>query len=508
MSLWIWILFIASLVGLLAFDVGLTRNKGEKVTFGEAILSVFIWIMVAVGVATAIAIAYNEDHLNLDEAMSIVGDFQKPTSAANAALHFFTAYVVEISLSLDNVAVLSLLFVHFGVREEDRRKVLFWAIVGCLVARALLIGVFAQALNLHWMTYLFGALIAIAMLRTLLLPDESTDFDKRYLIRVIRALPWRTTPGTPMVPTESGIPRARLPIAAVALAAAAADISFATDSIPAVFSVTKDPLIAISSNLLALLALRSLFFAMQDAIARFRYLKVSVVLILLGLSAKTFYVAAYPKAGFSATATAITLGLVVTILATAIIASALRSKRLARIALEEAGETIQLEPRPLPIDDLLEASLATKRNMRKIGILIAGTVICIVGLLIAPLPGPGPIVVIPIGLAILATEFVWAKKLLDRFKSIQQQADKLSTATPLWLVPVVIIAYWAVIAALAHLATDLPWVVKNMGDIAPWKIYMPGAGLFVPIAYWAWKSIRANRSTATTNAQPPKTPTA
>lgn len=508
MSLWIWILFIASLVGLLAFDVGLTRTKNEKVTFGEAILSVFIWIMVAVGVATAIAIAYGEDHLNLDEAMSAVGEFQKPTSAANAALHFFTAYVVEIALSLDNVAVLSLLFVHFGVRDQDRRTVLFWAILGCLVARALLIGIFAQALNLHWMSYLFGGLIAIAMLRTLLLPDESTDFDRRYLIRAIRALPWRTTPAAPMVPNRSGIPRARLPIAAVALAAAAADISFATDSIPAVFSVTKDPLIAISSNLLALLALRSVFFAMQAAIARFRYLKVSVVLILLGLSAKTFYVAAYPKSGFSATATAITLASVVAILATAIIASALRTKRLARIALEESGETIQLEPRPLPIDDLVEASLATKRNMRKIGILIAGTVICIVGLLIAPLPGPGPIVVVPIGLAILATEFVWAKKLLDRFKAIQQQADKLSTATPLWLVPIVIIAYWAVIVALAHLATDIPWLVKNVGEIAPWKVYMPGVGLFVPIAYWAWKSIRANRSTSSPHSKPPTTPTA
>lgn len=499
MTLWLWCLFIATLVGLLAFDVGLTRQKGARVTPAEGLLSTFIWIVVAVGVAAAIAIAYQEDHLNLKDAMSQVGDFHKPTTARDAALHFITAYVVEIALSLDNVAVLSLLFVHFGVRESDRKKVLFWAILACLVARALMIGLFAQALHLRWMSYFFGVLIAVAMLRTLLLPDESTDFDTKYLIRAIRALPWRSRrtgePGAiPTAIAPGPIPSKKLPLIAVALAAAAADITFATDSIPAVFAVTNDPLIAISSNLLALLALRSLFFAMQSAIARFRYLKISVVLILLGLSVKTFLVASNPMMALGPIATSITLGGVVLILGVAIVASRLRSKRLARKHGPPDSDAIELTPRPIPIDDLVEASFAARRNLRKIGILIAGTVICIVGLLIAPLPGPGPIIIVPIGLALLATEFVWAKKLLDRFKFLQTQADQLSSKTPLWLVPVVIVLFWAIVIVCAHVVAHRPWVHELVGEVPPWKVYIPGAGLFIPVAYWAFKAIRANRA--------------
>lgn len=509
MSLWLWLLFIASLVGLLAVDVGLTRHKNAKVSASEGLLSTFIWIAVAVGVGIAISIAYQEKHLDLEDALSHVGSFKHPTSAANAALQFVAAYVVEIALSLDNVAVLSLLFLHFGVREADRQKVLFWAILGCLVARAILISVFAQALHLAWMNYLFGVLIAIAMLRTLFLPDESTDFDRKYLIRIIRHLPWKSrpaadtsTPFIPATPANSKAPNASkaLPLAAIALAAAAADISFATDSIPAVFAVTQDPLIAVSSNLLALLALRSLFFAMQNAISRFRYLKLSVVLILLCLSVKTFLVASSPDTAFKPLATAITLGAVVLIVTTAIIASRLRTRRLAA----RAGPAESTEPRPLPIDDLIETTLAARRNLRKIGILIAGTLICIVGILIAPLPGPGPIIIVPIGLALLATEFLWAKRLLDRFKYLQTQADNLSTKTPLWLVPVVIVAFWILAIILAQVVSHRPWVVHLVSKpIPPWQIYTPAAGLFIPVAYWAFKAVRANRKPPT---PPPPAP--
>lgn len=503
MSLWLWLLFIASLVGLLAVDVGLTRHKNTKVSASEGLLSTFIWIAVAVGVGIAISIAYQEKHLDLEDALSHVGSFKHPTSAANAALQFVAAYVVEIALSLDNVAVLSLLFLHFGVREGERQRVLFWAIFGCLVARAILIGVFAQALHLAWMNYLFGGLIAVAMLRTLFLPDESTDFERKYLIRLVRHLPWKSTAAQPHTtgPSSQTSPEARrapraLPLGGIALAAAAADISFATDSIPAVFAVTQDPLIAVSSNLLALLALRSLFFAMQNAITRFRYLKVSVVLILLCLSAKTFLVASRPETAFKPLATAITLGAVVLIVTTAIVASRLRTRRLAA----RAGQPVPdlLEPRPLPIDDLIETTLAARRNLRKIGILIAGTLICIVGVLIAPLPGPGPIILVPIGLALLATEFLWAKRLLDRFKYLQTQADNLSTKTPLWLVPVVIVAFWILAVILAQVVSHRPWVVHLAGKpVPPWQVYIPACGLFIPVAYWAIKAIRANRKPPT-----------
>lgn len=454
MSLIIWAGFLLALLAVLAADLGLARAGPRRAARpAEAAISGLIWLALAIGVATALGAAYHNKHLGLGET---IGSHLRGT---DAALQFMTSYLVEAALSLDNIAVLALLLAHFRVRDEDLPRVLFWTLCACMAARAALIAGFGVVLRLPWVTYALGGLLVIALFRTLLMPDERTPLEGRALVRFVRRASARGA-------GDSGA-TSFVATGAIALAAAAADLSFAADSIPAAFAVTRDPVIALTSNLLALATLRSLYFALRGVIGRFRFLKLAIVLMLIVLTGKLLH------NDFSIGPTLVTLGAVLAILAGALGASLRRRF--------DAGTFDH--PRPAPIEDIAEGALATRRNLRKIAILIAGTSIIFCGILIAPLPGPGPVVLVPIGLGVLATEFVWAKLLLDRLKAqtaaMQRHAEGLSARTPLWLVPLVVVAFWAVAAILAH-----------AGPFAPWKIYLPASGMFIPIGYWAIKAVQ------------------
>lgn len=454
MSLIIWAGFLLALLAVLAADLGLARAGPRRAARpSEAAISGLIWLALAIGVAIAVGAAYHNKHLGLGET---IGSRLRGT---DAALQFITSYLVEAALSLDNIAVLALLLAHFRVRDEDLPRVLFWTLCACMGARAALIAGFGAVLHLPWVTYALGGLLIVALFRTLFMPDERTPLEATTLVRFVRRASARRRAA---LGASSFVATG-----AIALAAAAADLSFAADSIPAAFAVTRDPVIALASNLLALATLRSLYFALRGVIGRFRFLKLAIVLMLIVLTGKILH------NDFSIGPTLVTLGAVLAILAGAMAASLRRRFDAGTIA----------QPRPAPIEDITEGALATRRNLRKIAILIAGTSIIFCGILIAPLPGPGPVVLVPIGLGILATEFVWAKLLLDRLRAqtaaMQRHAQGLSARTPLWLVPLVIAAFWGVAAFLAH-----------AGPFAPWKIYVPAVGMFIPIAYWALKTVQ------------------
>ena len=297
--------------------------------------------------------------------------------------------------------------------------------------------------------------------------DGVVDPNGQTLKRLVRLAHWAGWHGREVTPGTAGEGRG-MTVPAIAVVAAVGDLSFAADSIPAAFAVTHDPVIALTSNLLALATLRSLYFALRGVIGRFRYLKLAIVLMLIVLTGKILH------NDFSIVPTLVTLGAMVAILLGAMLGSLRRRF--------DPGTMRQAHP--TPIEDITDAALATRRNVRKIAILIAGTSIIFCGILIAPLPGPGPVVLVPIGLGVLATEFVWAKLLLDRLKaqtaSMQRHADVLSVRSPLWLVPLVVVAFWGLAAYLAH-----------AGPFAPWKIYVPAGGMFIPIGYWAIKTVQA-----------------
>ncbi len=456
MPLWLWLAYFGVLAVLAALDAGVFNRRPRKVTPVEARTSTMLWILAAIGVGLLLANAYGNHWLGLGRGL---GQTLTPHAVW---LQFIAAYTTEFTLSLDNLAVFALLFEYMRVSPALRHRVLFWTTVSCVTARALLIGLGYELLTAPWIPYLFAGLLALSMLRTMVLPDEKTDFDGKLLVRAARR-----------IGSFFGKPAGRvgrLPLVGVALVAAAADLSFNADAIPAVFAVTHDPVIAVVSNTLAILALRSLYFSIAGVIGRFRFLKIAITAVLLTLVVKTILM---DRSEF---ATALTLGIVAGALGLAVLFSIMRARRLGVPA-----------PRPTPLEDVAEAVTATRRSLRKVLILIAGTVVILLGIAIAPLPGPGFLILAPIGLAILATEFVWAKRLKDQMVTqaarVQAQASTLASRTSRWIVPVAILGFAGVVYAVLRY-TELPM-----------KLVIPVAGgLTIPLGYWAYLTLKPRAS--------------
>jgi tellurite resistance protein TerC len=200
-----------------------------------------------------------------------------------AAVKFFTGYIIEVSLSADNVFVIAMIFEHLRVPPKFQHRVLFWGILGALVMRGTMIGLGAQLVaRYHWILYLFGVFLVYTALKMLWSKtDEAADPDEAIVMRVVRrvfpvCMDYRESH---FLVREAG--RWMLtPLAVALVLVETTDLIFAVDSIPAIFAITTDPFIVFTSNVFAILGLRSLYFALAGAITKFRYLKVSLAAIL------------------------------------------------------------------------------------------------------------------------------------------------------------------------------------------------------------------------------------
>jgi len=506
--LWLWIALLGLLVALIAVELGLLTRRPRTITPAEALATALMWGLAAVGLGLAIDWVYDKNLLDLRAL--VTEDSPVPASlrslAGNeAVVQFFTAYVTELALSLDNIAVLLALFTFYKIPQPLVARVLFWGIVISLTLRLGLILIAGSlAANFHWFIYVFAALLLLAMLRTLLLPDGRTDFSRRWTVRTIR----RFVTVAPMPTDHRLLTRhngrlAITPLALVVLIAGLADLTYAADSIPAAFSITSDPFIAFAANAMAILALRSLYFALSGVVKRFRYLKLTLVAIMAYIVVKT---AIFRQGEI---ATEITLMAVSGLLLLGVAASVLsehRRERRAKLPQDSDGPAaIREQPDPTPLEDLTEAAAATRRNFRKVLILIAGTVVILFGIAITPLPGPGPTVLIPIGVAILATEFVWAQALFRRGKDLALRAtktsDRISKALPRWIVIPALLGFYGFWAWLAH------WAHYSDPPKAFWRTFAfaTAFGLSFPVLGWAYRLVfRKGQSAAA--PKPPAAP--
>ena len=259
-----WIGFIACVVVFLALDLGLFHRRAHIVSFREALIWSAVWFTLAMLFASAL----------------------KPLRGQKESLEFLTGYLIELSLSMDNVFVIALIFAYFKVPSEHQHRVLFWGILGALVMRGFMIGVGAALIMwLHWLLYVLGAFILYTGVKMLLVKTE-VEPEKNRVIRWVR----KVYPVSPHLEgqrffTHWNGSRALTPLALVLLMVETSDLVFALDSIPAIFAVTRDPFIVFTSNVFAILGLRSMYFVLAGAIGYFRYLKVglSVVLIFIGV---------------------------------------------------------------------------------------------------------------------------------------------------------------------------------------------------------------------------------
>lgn len=280
---YVWIGFIA-LVGFLMFlDLGLVNRKAHIPTAREAGITTFAWVSLALLFNVFIYYAYEYKWLGL-------GLYAyEPMGGREAALKFLTGYLLEEALSVDNLFVMALVFAKFRVPKQYQHKVLFWGIIGVLVFRGLLIGAgIALVHYFTWFFYLFGALLLWSAYKMWRQNDEEEeDFNDYGVVKFIRRFypVSRTNAGGRFFVLENRR-WALTPIFVALLVVETTDIMFAFDSVPAVFSITTDPILVFSSNIFAILGLRSLYFLLANMLDRFAYLKYSMMGILFFIGVK------------------------------------------------------------------------------------------------------------------------------------------------------------------------------------------------------------------------------
>ena len=311
----IWVGFIVLILALLAIDLGLLNRKDHAIGFRESLAWTAVWVTLSMGFAGAVYVLY-DNHI-----AGFGVDGAKLTGGLDAALLFMSAYVVEYSLSVDNIFVIALIISTFKVPARFQHRVLFWGILGALLLRGGMIGAGAALLHqFSWMMYVFGGILLFTAGRMALQKDESVDIEHSWTLKTVRRF-------YPVSPEFHGrhfttrLPDGRhavTPLLLVLLLVETTDVLFAVDSIPAVFSVTLDPFIVFTSNVFAILGLRSLYFAMAGLIDKFHYLKAALVVLLAFIGLKMLLAKVVPiDAGPS-------FGIIVAILATGVTASLLR----------------------------------------------------------------------------------------------------------------------------------------------------------------------------------------
>ncbi|MBU3673356.1 MAG: TerC family protein [Sinobacteraceae bacterium] len=296
MPVWIWLSFIAVVVALLAFDLGVMHRDSREIGVRESLNMSALYI--GLGLAWGVAVYYI--YLSGAGAQSIDPQIAGAASAADrawtAVTLYVTGYLVEKTLALDNVFIISMIFTYFAVPREYQHRVLFWGILGVIVLRALMIGLGAAlVMQFAWVMYIFAAFLIATGIKMLAMMDQKPDIANnpvlkfmRKRLRVTETLHgerfWVKLPD----PKSGAVVTWATPLLLCLVLVEVADLVFAIDSVPAIFAITPDAFIVYTSNIFAILGLRALYFALAAMVHRFHYLKYALALVLILIGVKIF----------------------------------------------------------------------------------------------------------------------------------------------------------------------------------------------------------------------------
>ena len=295
--LWIWISFISIVIALLALDLGVLNKKSKEISIKESLIMSAFYIAIAL----------------------LFGAWVWTMFGPAAGQDYLTGYIVEKTLSLDNVFVISLIFSYFAVPVRYQHRVLFWGILGVIVLRAIMIGLGAALVaEFHWVLYIFAMFLILTGVKMLVSGDKPMDIEANPALKFLRRH-LRITPEiegerffvTRRDPQTGANVRWVTPLFVALILVEIVDLIFAVDSIPAIFAITADPFIVYTSNIFAILGLRALFFALAAVVDRFHYLKQALALVLVFIGSKLFIadLMGWPK--FPATVSlSVTIGLI------------------------------------------------------------------------------------------------------------------------------------------------------------------------------------------------------
>jgi tellurite resistance protein TerC len=353
---WIWTGFILLILALLALDLGVFNRKAHVVSVREALCWSALWI--SLGLLFSVFIYFGYGHHWMGMGLGIDSVDRTINTGHSATVKYLTGYVIEKSLSVDNIFVIALIFAYFGVPAIYQHRVLFWGILGALVMRGIMIGIGAALIaRFHWILYIFGVFLLITAVRMLTMGGGHSEPGKNPMVRLTRRL-FRVSdqfhgqhfivragsekshmPAAPgeQIQTDPAVDRARAgawmltPLALALVVIETTDLVFAIDSIPAIFAITADPFLVFTSNVFAILGLRSLYFALAGMMEKFRYLKVSLAVVLALVGVKML-AGEWFKSLLGEEYNFILLGLIFGILAIGVIASLIVNSRTRAVA--------------------------------------------------------------------------------------------------------------------------------------------------------------------------------
>ena len=320
-TIWLWIGFNVFVLAMLALDLGVFHRKAHTVSITEASIWSIVWI--------TLALTFNAGLYFF--------------SGPEPALQFFTGYLIEKSLSVDNIFVFVLLFTYFAVPAAYQHRVLFWGILGALLMRGIMIVLGAILLDMfHWIIYLFGAFLIVTGVRMAFHQEAEVHPERNPLLKLVRLI----LPVTHDYEHDRFVVRQTghvlvTPLLLVLLVVETTDVIFALDSIPAIFAVTQNPFLVYSSNVFAILGLRSLYFVFANAMGRFSYLKLGLAVVLSFVGVKMVL------ADIFHIPTALSLGVIAVVLTVAIVASIMRVRRHAARNVDPEAQANEISAREI-----------------------------------------------------------------------------------------------------------------------------------------------------------------
>lgn len=280
---WLYLGFTAFIGGLLALDLGVFHRTAHVVSMKESLVWSVIWITLGLSFG---ALLWQYAHWRLPQVPELAG-FDTAALANQVGLEYLAGYVIEKALAVDNIFVIALVFTYFAVPAQFQHRVLFYGILGAIFFRAIFIALGSILLQYHWVIVAAGLFLVFTGVKMLFAGDQKVDPEKNPLIRLIR----KFVPVTNSMEDDSFFKRIdgriwATPLFICLAFVEATDIVFAIDSVPAIFAITKEPLIVFTSNIFAILGLRSLYFLLAGAMDKFHLLKVGLAFILVFVGLK------------------------------------------------------------------------------------------------------------------------------------------------------------------------------------------------------------------------------
>lgn len=320
---WFYLAFTGFVLLLLTLDLGVFHRIAHAVTFREASLWSAVWITLAL-VFNFAFYQYAGWKFAHDPSLLQIPDFNPELAARQLGLEFLTGYIVEKTLSLDNIFVFVVLFKFFGIPALYQHRVLFYGIIGALFFRAIFIVMGAALLQYHWVLLVFGAFLILTGLKLMFAPDRKIEPDRNPLIRLFR----RFVPVTSELHGQRFFVRlngvlSATPLFLALLLVEMSDIVFAIDSVPAIFAITREPMIVFTSNIFAILGLRALYFLLAGAVERFALLKYGLALVLVFVGLKMVWLNDAFGGKFPI---GLSLGIIAGVIAASILASLLSTR--------------------------------------------------------------------------------------------------------------------------------------------------------------------------------------